>query len=101
MIASVIERRRRQVLVHSILYYKMDTPVITDGQFDALAQDLVRLQRYHPEDSARCRYMSEWFTDFDGSTGFHLPLDDPDATGVAMSLLRRKSPLREGGGSAS
>lgn len=33
-IRELIHRRRRQVLVHSILYYKLDQTLIADAQFD-------------------------------------------------------------------
>ena len=30
-IAELIMRRRRQVLIHSVIYYKMDTNLISDA----------------------------------------------------------------------
>ena len=33
-IRELIHRRRRQVLVHSILYYRLGKPLISDRQFD-------------------------------------------------------------------
>lgn len=73
--------------MHSIIYYARGTNIISDTRFDAWSHELVKLQADHPEDSEAVEYMREEFRDFTGDTGFHLPLDDPKAQGVAKSLL--------------
>ena len=74
-----IDSLQRWILVHSILYYELNTGIVSDKQFDANAYQLVKLQKDNPEDSERSQY---WyvFYDFDGSTGFHLyyRLNDSD-----------------------
>ena len=74
--AELIHRRRRQVLIHSILYYSMDSPVIKDLEFDEIAKDLARLQKNNPEAASLVEYHKEAFKDFNGETGYHLPLAD-------------------------
>lgn len=75
-IAELIQRRRLQLLVHSCLYYNMDTNIISDKQWDEWARELVKLQKDYPELSNNvCWY--EAFKDWDASTGAFLPLDDP------------------------
>lgn len=86
-VASQIERRRRQILVHSILYYKHDRPLIADHVYDAWAQELIRLQREHPEVSEAVDYHRDAFRSFTSSTGYDLPLDDARANRVALDLL--------------
>lgn len=83
---ELIHRRRRQVLVHSILYYSYSVNLIPDSQFDSWAQELARLQREFPEHSEAVEYQLEAFRDFTGETGFHLPLHDKDATRIAKQL---------------
>lgn len=87
VVASLIERRRRQILVHSILYYKLDRPLIDDHAYDAWAQELIRLQAEHPEISESVAYHRDAFRTFTSSTGFDLPLDDDRANAVARDLL--------------
>ncbi|QIN94442.1 DNA ligase [Arthrobacter phage Lego] len=87
VVASLIERRRRQILVHSILYYRLDASLIPDATYDAWAQELIRLQREHPEISEGVAYHRDAFRTFTSSTGYDLPLDDARANRVARDLL--------------
>lgn len=86
-IAALIERRRRQILVHSVLYYRLDSSLIPDATYDAWAQELIRLQREHPEISESVAYHLDAFRNFTSSTGYDLPLDDARANRVARDLL--------------
>lgn len=85
--AELIHRRRRQVLVHSIIYYSWGTSIIDDATFDIWARELARLQRENPDVSTSVEYFREEFEDFNGETGFHLPLMDERALVVAAQLL--------------
>jgi len=85
-IVELIHRRRRQVLVHSILYYEMNTNVLPDATFDAWAHELADLQVAHPEESAAVDYMRDEFKDFTGDGGSHLPLHDKRAYTIALQL---------------
>lgn len=86
--ARMIRWRRHLVLVHSILYYRLDSPIVPDSTYDAFARELVRLQQEHPVISESVAYQRDAFRDFTSSTGYDLPLDDPVATFVAHELLR-------------
>ncbi|UVK63565.1 DNA ligase [Arthrobacter phage Janeemi] len=86
-IAARIERRRRQILVHSVLYYRLDSSLIPDATYDAWAQELIRLQAEHPEISESVDYHLDAFRNFTSSTGFDLPLTDERANRVARDLL--------------
>lgn len=44
-----IERLREEIRRHEYLYYVLDQPEITDAEFDALVQELARLEAEHPE----------------------------------------------------
>lgn len=88
-IQELIHRRRRQVLVHSILYYTFDTNIISDALFDEWASELAHLQRDNPVDSEAVEYMREEFRDYTGETGYHLPLKDKAAQRVARQLRKK------------
>lgn len=80
-----IRQRRAQLLIHSCLYYVFDEPIVSDSQWDAWALDLVKL---HDLFGTTIGFYDEAFADWDGSTGFHLPLRDPYVTGTAGYLRR-------------
>ncbi|MDP3478181.1 MAG: NAD-dependent DNA ligase LigA [Desulfoprunum sp.] len=44
-----ISELRRQLNEHSHLYYTLDAPVISDGEYDLLFQELLNLEALHPE----------------------------------------------------
>ena len=51
-VAELLNRRRRQILVHSIIYYKMDDNLISDSAWSAWATELEELQKKYPEITA-------------------------------------------------
>ena len=85
-IAELIQRRRLQMLIHSKLYYDMNTNLITDRQFDEWGRELVQLQRDNPNIAKRICF-AEAFKDWDASTGAFLPLQNPWVIGKAQQLL--------------
>lgn len=85
-IAEIIQRRRLQLLVHSKLYYDMDTNIITDKQFDEWGRELVQLQKDNPDIAKRICF-ADAFKDWDASTGAFLPLQDPWVIRKAQQLL--------------
>lgn len=89
-----IAQRRRQIIVHSTLYYAMNESTIPDERFDRFAKHLIKLQQAFPEISEQVEYMRDEFRGYDVPTGFHLPHDDPQALAVARWLLwyRDKAP---------
>lgn len=97
VIAELIHRRRRQILLHSIVYYNYNENIIPDATYDVWARELAMLQRNHPHISELVAYHVEAFRDFTHSvTGFNLPLDDIRANSLACWMLeqRRKNPKR-------
>lgn len=46
---SLIMRRRRQFLVHSFLYYVLDSSIISDEMYDRICNELVELQKKYPK----------------------------------------------------
>ena len=85
-IAELINRRRRQVLVHSVIYYRLNDNLISDSQWSEWANELYELQKQYPEIAVTCVYAKD-FRGFDPSTGFNLPLEDIWAVSKAQQLL--------------
>lgn len=73
---SYIERIQRQLILHSFIYYRFNTSIWTDEQFDKAAYLLVSLE--HTEEFKTSKFY-DVFKDWDGSTGYHL-LDMPSRT---------------------
>ena len=94
-VAELIIRRRRQLLVHSIAYYKYDYSIIDDHMWSKFARELVDLQKQYPELAAKLIFAEE-FSKFDGSTGFNLPLDDEWGNRKAKELIKHKEKERKG-----
>ena len=86
-VAELITRRRRQVLVHSVIYYRYNENLISDATWSEWASELEKLQAKYPELAATLP-LAQAFEGFDHSTGADLPLGDPWANGVALYLLK-------------
>ena len=86
-IYSLINRRRRQILVHSVIYYKLNDNLVSDYTWSSWGKELVELQKKYPDISDEVPYANA-FQDFDPSTGYSLPLDDPWAVSKAVYLLK-------------
>lgn len=80
--STIISFLQRQIIVHSILYYELNTTVISDSEFDFLSKQLVELQKQVRKEELEKSQYYYVFYDFDGSTGFHLwyRLKDSDKT---------------------
>ena len=85
-IAERITRRRRQLLIHRILYYRFDANLITAAHWTLWAIELENLQADYPDIAEKCPY-AEAFSGFDHSTGYNLPLGDIWANRKARQLL--------------
>ena len=85
-VAEKISRRRRQILVHSIIYYRLGDSIVSDFKWAEWAKELCALQEQYPDIAKACP-LDDAFKGFDASTGFLLPLGDPHYHAVARRLL--------------
>lgn len=90
-----IKQRRWQMLIHSCIYYELNSSIITDFQFDTWARELVSLQNNYPEVSQMVPWY-EYFKSWDGTTGFDLPTRHPDVLTRAQRLLQYTGGKRNG-----
>lgn len=86
-VLELINRRQRQILVHSNLYYRQNVNLITDAQYDRWSHQLYDLIQDHPNEFRKSAWY-EAFRTFDGNTGMGLPYTDPWVEGTAQHLLK-------------
>jgi len=93
-IIAKINQRRRQLLIHSYLYYKLDDTLIDDATYDRFAHELKDLVTKYP-DKAKQAVLSEEFKEWDNEpklfSGYGLPYNLPWVARKAMQLLRYKA----------
>lgn len=71
-LSEKIRQRRIQMLVHSYIYYVLDTNIITDDKWQQWADELTELQKRKMD----IGFYDDVFRDWSGATGMHLPFDD-------------------------
>lgn len=86
---ELINRRERQILVHSCIYYIYNDNIISDDTWMEWAKELEDLIRNYPEEFKRS-VLYDRFRDFDHSTGFNLEMKDPWTMSRAYLLLLNK-----------
>jgi hypothetical protein len=84
---ELIKRRRAQMLIHSCLYYEMNTNIVSDDMWQKWADELEQLQKKHSKD-CNIDFFDYDFRDWDGSTGSHLPHREPWVYFKANQILR-------------
>ena len=71
--APRIDALKRQMLIHSYLYYREDSPLISDDDWQRRANELAALIKEHGHQTG---LHDNQFHDWDGTTGMHLIFDD-------------------------
>ena len=94
IVADKILRDRLRLLVHSKIYYDFDHNLISDKDWDAMAKELVVLQRDYPDISSQVDWYDA-FKDWDASTGAFLPLNDPWVVMKATQISKRTPQIKK------
>ncbi len=89
-----IEYLRKKLLVHSIIYYRLNENLISDEKWAEWALELEQLTQEYPR-IAQNAFLAEGFKDFDHSTGYNLPLETPWAVQKAMELVLYDQKIRQ------
>ena len=90
-IKEKIKQRRRQMLVHSYLYYELDENIVADSKWSKWAFELAELQKQYPEESNEVEY-AELFRDWNGSSGADLKYDEKiiECANRILALSKKK-----------
>lgn len=84
---ELIKRKRRQLILHSYLYYRMNTNLISDTEYDARARALIKLQEENPQEAELAEY-ADVFRGFQMGDSFGLPMDDTWVHETAVRMIR-------------
>ena len=82
--SEVINRLRRQMVVHSYIYYRLDQILISDDEWQERAERLAKLQEEH---GTKHGYLDKVFEFWDGTTGMHLPCG-ADEHARALAIIK-------------
>lgn len=63
---------QRYIIVHSKLYYFMDTNIISDKKYDETCLMLVKMKETYPEEWKNSEYFLQFGEEYVGNTGFDL-----------------------------
>lgn len=85
-IKNLMQRRIRQILIHSCIYYRFNDNIIPDHKYDAWGRELAQLIQSYPHLLSELDY-GEYFLNYTETTsGFDLPLGDVDIVSRAYWL---------------
>lgn len=87
-IKEKINQRRRQMLVHSCIYYRFDTNIVSDFDYDRWVNELMELQRKYPEIAQQCVYQEDFKNLDETTSGFNLGHSRPEIVRKAQYLLK-------------
>ncbi len=85
-----IRRMRRQILVHSIIYYRFNDNLIDDFKYDKIARELVKLQSENPKISEKVPDFIDDFRDF-GKDGCYSGYNLKGTTDVNMIRIAKRT----------
>lgn len=88
-IIGTINQRERQILVHSCIYYKFDSNIVSDFDYDKWSRQLVALAKQYPQEfrnSVEYETFKEYVKD-DCRSGYNLPFNRPDIVEKARFLI--------------
>ena len=85
-IKSKIRQRRAQMLVHSCLYYDMDTSTVSDDVWQKWADELTKLQTENP-DCCKIKFYDKEFAVWTGDSGAFLPIRTKKVREMTLRFL--------------
>lgn len=71
-IQEYINFLQRGIIVHSYLYYELDSSIIPDREFDKKARELAMFKNAYPDLWKTSEYYYIFGDEYTGATGFHL-----------------------------
>lgn len=67
-----IDFLQRFIILHSYIYYELNSNVISDKQYDEKSKELVKYKNEYPELWKSSMYYKQFGDDYNGATGFTL-----------------------------
>jgi len=94
-----IELLQKWLIIHSIIYYELNTSVVSDAMYDQNSNQLIELIKADRQSFRSSRWY-RIFKDFDGSTGFDLysklsSKEQNELEHLAMQIVKLKE-VRDG-----
>lgn len=90
-----INQLEQQILIHSIMYYRLGESIWSDKRYDGKAKELQSLIVNCPEDFEKSILYDD-FKEFDWTTGMNLPLWNDTYTKKAVWLLEYHKSINGG-----
>ena len=83
---ETINRLEQQILIHSIIYYRLGTSIWTDKQFDNCAKQLKSMIENNQLEFTQSILYNDFKT-FDWVSGYDLPIYNSKYTAIAMWMI--------------
>lgn len=90
---ELMQRRIRQILVHSCIYYEYDTNIVDDSTYDKWGKELVELIKKYPHYLKELEFGMDFIHYVEMPSGFNLPYRHPDILRKAQYLLKLRGIL--------
>lgn len=85
-----IDFLQRFIILHSYIYYELNSNVISDKRYDEKSKELVKYKNEYPELWKLSMYYKQFGDDYNGATGFTLYHDmDEHQKEIIRSLVPR------------
>ena len=86
--SEYIKQLRAKMLIHSCIYYQLNSNIVDDHTWQQWADDLEQVQKEYPH-LCKIDFYDEYFIDWTGTTGNHLPHTDPWVFNKAVYILNK------------
>ena len=86
VLISKMNQLQQQILIHSILYYRLGCSIWSDDRWNRKAKELQHLAESHPEEYSQTILFEE-FRGFSWVSGYNLPIYHPQYTAKAVWLM--------------
>lgn len=86
-VTEKINQLQQQILIHSILYYRLGCSIWSDARWNSKAKELQAMAEQYPEEWKESILFEE-FKGFSWVSGYDLPLYDPKYTAKAWWLMK-------------
>lgn len=85
-----IDYLQRYIILHSYIYYELNSNSISDKKYDEKAKELVKYKNNYPELWKKSMYYKQFGNEYNGATGFTLYHDlDEHQKSIIKSLIPR------------